>query len=230
MRWPPREREECKKRAVSEDDAASPPLETCHDETDPAPIVVLRVPPQVGGRSPQFPYKKPKPTLDEFIFHCLACRKENCPYENGYTVLDDNDGQQYEYDPGDISCEVYKDLVKETGLCFDKIRAPVKAVAACIVTSEGFWAKYKFIGSQGIDHKLKAFMKTRVKNNDCVDKNWYPLRRSVKEALRYRRQLAVENIHSAYIGASCFLVFSCRGNYLKSIHLLISLFFCFPNY
>ncbi len=179
-------------------------METCHDETDPAPIVSPREPPPVGGRSPQFPYKKPKPTLDEFISHCLTCRKENCPYENGYTVLDDDDGQMYEYDLGDISPEVYRDLVKEMGLCFDKIRAPVKAVVACIVTSEGFWAKYKFIGSKGIDHKLKAFMKTRV-NTDFVDKNWYPLRRAVKEALRYRRQLAVENIHSAYIGGySCW--------------------------
>ena len=126
---------------------------------------------------------------------------EDCPYENGYTVFNDEDGQQYEYDPCDITCQVYRDLIKEKGFCFDKIRVPVKAVAECVMTSEGFWAKYKFIGSQGIDHKLKAFMKTRV-NGDFVDKYWYPLRRSVKDALRYRRQLVVENIHSAYFGRS----------------------------
>lgn len=205
MRWSsPRER----KRSVPEDD--SPPLESCHDETNPATIVSPRVPPAVGGRSPSFPYKRPKPTLDELIFHCLACRKENCQYENGYTVFDNDDGQQYEYDPCDLSCEVYRDLVKREGFCFDKVRAPVKAVVACVMTSDGFWAKHKFIGSQGIDHKLKAYMKTRV-NAAFVDKYWFPLRRSVKEAMRYRRQLVVERIHSAYIGRSCYLCWLAGG-------------------
>lgn len=179
----------------------SPPVVTCGDETERPILKKLRIPPPQDGRSPSFPYKKPKPSkLDEFIFRCLACGNESCPYENGYSIFADDDGQKHEFDP----CEPVFGSRENWGLnsaySFEEVKSSIRVVVPGILRSSGFWSRNKFIGSSSLDFKLKTWMKTTKLDPRLVDKIWIPLRRTVKEALRYKRQRSVALIWDAYIG------------------------------
>lgn len=146
--------------------------------------------------------KKPKVDSEDYdIFSCLACGRDACKYENGFTVFDVHDLQMYEYDPHEPYCRPCTYFDRERGAGFEHIREPIKTlVFAIMVLSKGFWCKHKFLGSNALDLKLKTWMKQKLFSEDMVDNNWKGLRRAVKEAMRYRRQKVVEAIKKAYMG------------------------------
>lgn len=176
--------------------AESPPLPTCHNNTNLTKAAARqRVTPPTSVNEHHGHWKKPKPMLDESTFHCLACGKEGCPHENGFTVMKEGDGQAQEFDP----CEPI--LLPGHAIPFDKIKFLLKPVVVGMMRSAGFWPRHKFIGSAKLDLKLKTWMKSRL-NATVVDKNWGPLRRAVKETLRYKRQHSVDLIQTVHNGES----------------------------
>ena len=141
--------------------------------------------------------KKTPPSGLGLVFRCLACDKEACPFENGYTVM--NDGKEYndhEHDPSEPSNQRGW-TSKRKQISFDSMVNPVRTVVLRIMHSNGFWSSNKFIGNEKLDHKLRCWMKKKLEPR-TVDENWHALRRAVKEALRFKRQQSVEAIRRLY--------------------------------
>ena len=151
-------------------------------------------------------YKKPRPSPDqeEYTFQCLTCGRNNCPYENGYTVLSECDENHPEFDPCEPTLETWKQNHSGGVFSFDDLKSPIQLSVAGVVQSKDFWSNHKYLGSTSLDVKVQAWMKQRIKQQ-LVEDNWILLRRAVKEALRYKRQESVEFIRSTYFGA-CVMV------------------------
>lgn len=137
------------------------------------------------------------------IWDCLACGKRNCPFESGTaTLMDSTDGQEMEYDecePANCAQAPCSFWNKGTAYQFNRLSALIIELVSAVFCSKGLWAHYKYLGSKNLDLKIKSWMRWRM-GTDAVEKNWEPLRRTVKESLRYRRQLCCEWIHEAWIG------------------------------
>lgn len=175
-------------------------------------------PPAASSRVPQnskeaATAKKPRSSAKESSFRCMACGKNGCPYDNGYTVLDDKPGQEYEYDPWD---PLPADLAPT--FCFDRIKSSIRIVVAAAIVSKGFWSVHKFIGSQTLDMKLTTWMKQRL-NDRLVDDNRAALRRAVMEALRYKRQESIRSIKTTFFGTFSMLLSFLPELSLQLLHL-----------
>ena len=152
------------------------------------------IPPPAVTPAPTAAPKKPRTDpAAEFIFNCLACGRSACPYENGYTVLKEDGGQQHEHDPSEPK--------NNNGASerFDSVKAPLRLVVGGIMRSNGIWTTHKFIGNCQLDLKLKTWMRNRL-DPKLVESNWAALRRGVKETLRYKRQQSVRKIKGAHFG------------------------------
>lgn len=139
--------------------------------------------------------KKLKPKVDEFVVCCLTCGTPACPYESGYSIMKPGDGDEREFDPA----EPPLNATLKQPLAFDKLKSPIRVVIGGIVYSKKIWSNHKFIGSSHLDLKLQTWMRNRL-NAPLVDNNWPPLRRAVKELLRYKRQRSVDLIREAFFG------------------------------
>lgn len=138
--------------------------------------------------------------MNVLAFRCLACDKEACPFESGLTVLDDSNGQDNEHDPCEPALKKDWPAIKnKEPLLFDDLVNPVRTVVVRIMHSNGFWSNNKFIGSNHLDCKLRTWMSRKL-DPKVVSKYWLPLRHSIKEALRYKRQQSVEAIRRVYFG------------------------------
>lgn len=140
--------------------------------------------------------KKVKTNDDCCLFPCLVCRKDDCKYENGHTVFVEE--SMPEHDPTEARFGPYN---SPRDFKFDRIRAPIKTVAAAVLQNHNLWSRHKCIGSTSLELKLRDWMKRKIKEQLVVD-FWDALRRAAKEALRYRRQLAEESMKMAYLGES----------------------------
>lgn len=139
----------------------------------------------------------------ESIWDCLACGNRNCPFESGTaTLMDATDGQEMEYDesePANAPPSPCPDWNRGTAYHFDKLSGIIKHLVSATFCSKGLWAHYKYLGRPYLELKMRTWMRWRM-GTDAVEKNWVPLRRTVKECLRYRRQLCCEWMHEAWVG------------------------------
>ena len=138
------------------------------------------------------------------IWDCLACGKHNCEFKNGTaTLMASDDDQENEYDlcecePGEKLTHC-NDWTRGTAYEFNKLSDAIKMLVNAALFLKGFWGLYKYVGTKSLDLKIRTWMKWRC-GRDMADKNWIPLRRAIKETLRYRRQLCCSWLHNAWIG------------------------------
>ena len=130
--------------------------------------------------------------------HCLACGRSTCPFEDGHTVLDNDDGQQCEFD----QCQPSLRRLSQSTYHFDFLKPSIKGVVQRMLLSDGFWSRHKFLGSARLELRVRTWMKNKLNNPDLVDMNWCPLRMAVKETLRYKRQCATMAASKKFIGES----------------------------
>ena len=138
---------------------------------------------------------------NEFLVCCLTCGTEGCRYENGYTVLREEDDGEVEFDPDEPKPPTCEEWSTSCASSFDTIKQPIKTVVAGLMGSSGFWSSHKYIASPQLDLKLKTWMKRRLFNN-VVDEHFCFLRRAAKETLRYKRHLSVKAIRNAFFGTN----------------------------
>jgi hypothetical protein len=112
------------------------------------------------------------------------------------------DGQEMEYDecdPADTAPSPCPDWNRGTAYHFDKLSGVIKHLVSATFCSKGLWAHYKYLGRPYLELKMRTWMRWQM-GTDAVEKNWVPLRRTVKECLQYRRQLCCEWMHEAWVG------------------------------
>ena len=144
------------------------------------------------------------------VLLCLACNKEECPFESGFTVMVDDSLEDPEHDPCEPSLQQgWRTNPKH--FSFDGMVFPVKTVVLRIMHSNGFWSHNKYIGSKKLDHKLRCWMKTKFEPK-LVEDHWLPLRCAIKEALRFKRQQSVDGIrrqcHGEFVVIALFFSFA----------------------
>lgn len=162
-----------------------------------------------GSFQPKKKAKKGLGQVDKLIMHCLACGRESCPYENGYSV---DHHQETEHDPHEVRFDASgtrtNGWMNQKDFSFDNLRPLLKKTVLGILQSSGFWARHKFIGHPRLDLKIVTWLKNRIPSQ-LVDKHCHLLRRGVKEALKFRRQHSVRLIKEAYFGENQHLFLSC---------------------
>lgn len=164
--------------------------------------------PQKEGKGATRDEKKQKPSLvsngpgTDWFSCCLTCGVLNCRFENGHSIIKDDDGQESEYDPLEPTTLERPDWISNKS-GFDTIKHAITTVVAGIFSYEeedgGFWSRNKYIGDACMEIKLKTWMRQKI-DTDTVKLYWHPLRRAVKEAIRYKRYLVVSNMQSQYYG------------------------------
>ena len=181
--------------------------------------------PQKGNATFVCPTKR----NNEFLVCCLTCGTEGCRYENGYTVLREEDDGQVEFDPDEpkppTSCEEWS---TSSASSFNMIKQPIKTVVAGLMGSSGFWSSHKYIASPQLDLKLKTWMKRRLFNK-VVDEHFCFLRKAAKETLRYKRQLSVKAIRNAFFGTNPPFKFRRVGFFFAPSNSPSSLFLSFST-
>lgn len=186
---------------------------TCQEETssrkNPANVTPLLLGALGSHRKDLFPTSTIKecPSGLGAAFRCLACDKEGCPFENGYTVMEEtNREQDQEHDPCEPANQKgWNARAPEHFLFKDSMVTPVRTAVLRTMHSNGFWSSHKFIGNRKLDFKLRCWMKMKL-DSKVVEQHWHPLRRAVKEALRFKRQQSVAAIRRLYYGESCNLL------------------------
>lgn len=136
-----------------------------------------------------------------FAYSCLACGEMQCPYDNGFTVLMECEGE--EFDPAEHHpMQAATEQVSAVPLLlpFTDIEKSLRMVITGIMDSKGVWATNKYIGNPRLDSKLKTWMRNRLPQTTLVDSpNWVALRYSVKETFRYKRQKCVRLIRTRFM-------------------------------
>lgn len=156
------------------------------------------------------PQKKARTTKDDpqaFAYSCFVCGETRCMYDSGYTVLVDDDGEEFDPD-GDLLKKACSDKTCPPLLPFKEVFLPIRMVVDGLVRSKGIWSAHKYIGNPRLDTKLKTWMRNRLQEGAIVDSpNWAALRHSVKETLRYKRQRSVHLIRTVFMSKyfRCFL-------------------------
>jgi hypothetical protein len=147
----------------------------------------------------------------ECIWDCLACGKRNCEFEIGTaTLLDAEEEKEKEYDlcecdPG-AALTRCTDWNRGTAYQFDRLSDMIKHLVSAAIFSKGFWSCYKYVGTKTLDLKIRTWTRWRC-GKEMAEKNWVPLRRAVKESLRYRRKLCCTWLHDSWCGKCCFGLF-----------------------
>ena len=128
---------------------------------------------------------------------CLCCSKNHCSFESGVTVFTEEDGDCQEWDPSEVARSEWGTLNQP----FDDLRKAISDCVQGIMRSKLFFACNKYIGSPSLDLKIKRWIMWRLHlSPEILTRNWVPLRRAVKETIRYKRQSCISRMRETFIG------------------------------
>ena len=129
---------------------------------------------------------------------CLACNQDGCRYELGVSVMNVGDGQENEYDP-------MEDEIMKAGTApadYEEIKTTILFCVRSAYTSPSMFPHHKYMEGQSFDMKIQKWLGLKVVAKDTIGKYYYLLRRTVKEVLRYKRQVSIERMEENYVGES----------------------------
>jgi hypothetical protein len=131
------------------------------------------------------------------LWICLCCSQKHCSFESGVTVFTEEGGDCQEWDPSEMARSEWGTVIQP----FDDLRKGISDCVQGIMRSQFFFANNKYIGSPSLDLKIKRWIMWRLHlPPEVLTKNWVPLRRAVKETIRYKRQRCVSRMEEAFIG------------------------------
>lgn len=144
-------------------------------------------------------------STQDYQWPCLCCQEEDCSYEQDARTAIANIKEGAEYDPNQPRlCQ--KGLIMPKRL-WELIR---DHLVDDFVASQWFFAHHKYIGSVSLDAKIKIWLQMKLRMEQFVENHWLELRLVVKETMRLRRILVVEDFQQAFqcecpIDVACLL-------------------------
>jgi hypothetical protein len=137
-------------------------------------------------------------SCERSLWICLCCSKKHCSYESGVTVFTEEVGDCKEWDPCEMARSEWGTNIQPA---FDDLQKEISDCVKGIMHSKFFFASNKYIGSPSLDLKIKRWILWRLHlSPEILTKNWVPLRRAVKETIRYKRQSCVSRMRETFIG------------------------------